>query len=210
MIDVNVYAPDVYTRPTPRDTAIRRAELAPYDGWNERAFAAMVAWRGVPKGYLDLGSGTGAMVNFARKLGVDAYGVDLINGPEAHFIHHDLSAPLMLDKRFQWIACLEVAEHIPPRGAPVLCDTIARHLSPGGLVIFSAAVPGQQGEHHVNCQPAAYWRDLLHARGISYRADYTKELALLWALTTGPASAWLGPNLQVFDCWDGELKQEIG
>ena len=210
MIDASVYAPDTYTRPTPRDVAIRRAELAPYDGWNERAFAAMVAWRGVPRSYLDLGSGTGAMVNMARKMGVDAYGVDLINGPEGHFIHHDLGEPLMLDKRFQWITCLEVGEHIPARGAPVLCDTIARHLAPGGLVFFSAAVPGQQGEHHVNCQSALYWRDLLHVRGISYRADYTKELALLWALTTGPASSWLGPNLQIFDCWDGELKQEIG
>lgn len=222
-----------YTQPSVEDVALRRAALAPYDGWNERAFAAMVAWRGVPNGYLDLGSGTGAMVNMARKIGIEAYGVDLINGPERHFIHHDLSEPLWFYsyvpglgddwivedaprwsegvlKRFQWISCLEVAEHLPARAAPVLCDTIARHLAPGGLVVFSAAVPGQQGEHHVNCQPTTYWRDLLHARGISYRADYTKELALLWALTTGPASAWLGPNLQVFDTWDGEMQQEIG
>ena len=91
-----------------------------------------------------------------------------------------------------------------------LCDTIARHLAPGGLLVFSAAPPGQRGEHHVGCRPAYEWRSMLHARGVSYRADYTKELALIWALTTGPASAWLGPNLQCFDTWDGELRQEIG
>ena len=199
-----------YTNPTPADVALRRAALAPYDDWNERAFAAMVAWRGVPKSYLDLGSGTGAMVNMARKFGINAYGVDLINGPEGHFFHHDLAKPLFLEQRFTLITCLEVAEHLSEAAAPILCDTIARHLAPGGLVIFSAAVPGQQGEHHVNCQPTTYWRDLLHARGISYRSDYTKDLALLWALTTGPASAWLGPNLQVFDTWDGELQQEVG
>lgn len=199
-----------YTQPAPHDIARRRAELAPFDGWNERAFAAFVAWQGVPKTYLDLGSGTGAMVNFARKLGVDAWGVDVINGPEGHFIHHDLAQPLALNRRFAVISCIEVAEHLPEDGASVLCDTIARHLAPGGLLIFSAATPGQGGEHHVNCQPPVYWRARLHERGISYRSDYTKELALLWALTTGPAAGWLAANLQVFDCWDGEIKQEIG
>lgn len=212
-----------YTQPTDDEIAARRASLAPYDGWNERAFAALVAWRGSPWSYLDLGSGTGAMVNMARKLGVEAWGVDVINGPEHWFVHHDLAQPLHMDSmyygdhssgsppvRFDWITCLEVAEHLPGDAAPVLCDTIRRHLAPHGLLIFSAAVPGQRGEHHVNCQPTTYWRALLHERGVSYRADYTKELALIWALTTGPASAWLGPNVQVFDTWDGDNRQEIG
>src|SRR6476469_5512001 len=84
---------DEYTRPSPAAIAERRAQLAPYDGWNERAFAGLIAWRGVPKSYLDLGSGTGAMVNLARKMGIEAWGVDVINGPEGYFITHDLSKP---------------------------------------------------------------------------------------------------------------------
>jgi len=83
-----------YTQPSIEEIEARRAQLAPFDGWNERAFCQIVAWMGIPPSYLDLGSGTGAMVNVARKLGSNAYGVDLINGPEHWFIHHDLTTPL--------------------------------------------------------------------------------------------------------------------
>jgi len=33
------------------------------------------------------------------------------------------------------------------------------------VVLFSAAVPGQGGEHHVNEQPPEYWRSLFAERG---------------------------------------------
>ena len=196
-----------YYQPTTQDIAARRAELAPFDGWNERAFAQFVAWQGVPTAYLDLGSGTGAMVNMARKMGVDAYGVDLINGPEHWFIHHDLTQPLYVSIEsepdrwgaFPLITCLEVAEHLPEDSAPVLVETIARHLATGGLLLFSAAPPGQAGEHHVNCQPARYWRSLFYEHGISYREDYTRQLSHLLGYVTGPSSHWLAANVQVFD-----------
>ena len=199
-----------YTRPSAQETARRRADLAPFDGWNERAFCQLVAWGGIPKSYLDLGSGTGAMVNLARKLGVEAYGVDIINGPEGHFFHHDLTKPLYLEQRFALITCLEVAEHLPEDAHTTLADTIARHAAPGVRLIFSAAPPGQAGEHHVGCRPSAEWKTLFHDRGISYRDDYTRQLAHLIGWVAGPAAVWLAANLMVFDTWDGELMQEIG
>ena len=210
-----------YTKPTIEEVEARRAQLAPFDNWNERAFCQVVAWMGIPATYLDLGSGTGAMVNCARKLDSDAMGVDLINGPEGHFVHHDLTRPLRiardsltvepglpdhLAQRFDLITCLEVAEHLPPEAHETLIDTIARHLRPkpdfygeSGYVIFSAAPPGQGGEHHIGCRPAVQWRDLFHARGMSYREDYTRQLAHLFGYVTGPATHWLAANLQVFD-----------
>jgi len=210
-----------YTKPTIEEVEARRAQLAPFDGWNERAFCQVVAWMGIPATYLDLGSGTGAMVNCARKLGSDAMGVDLINGPEGHFIHHDLMRPLRiardsltvepglpdhLAQPFDLITCLEVAEHLPLEAHQTLIDTIARHLrykpdfyGESGYVIFSAAPPGQGGEHHIGCRPAVQWRDMFHARGMSYREDYTRQLAHLFGYVTGPATHWLAANLQVFD-----------
>lgn len=221
-----------YTAPTPAEIARRRADLAPFDGWNERAFCQIVAWMGVPQSYLDLGSGTGAMVNMARKIGIDAYGVDVINGPEHWFIRHDLTRPLDLVKHqlnsetlsnrhglddhitpyitnaatFDLITCLEVAEHLPLDAHEILVDTIARHLRPApneinrsGFLIFSAAPPGQAGEHHIGCRPAREWRGMFHERGISYREDLTRQLAHLIAWVSGPASHWLAANLSVYD-----------
>lgn len=202
-----------YTHPTADEIAERRAKLAPFDGWNERALCQIVAWMGVPRSYLDLGSGTGAMVNCARKLGSEAYGVDVINGPEGHFITHDLSEPLhltegnpMVIQTFDLITCLEVAEHLPLEAHETLVDTIARHLrpapneyDPSGFLVFSAAPPGQGGEHHVGCRPAREWRSMFYERGISYRDDYTRQLCHLIAWVSGPASHWLASNLQVYD-----------
>lgn len=190
-----------YTAPSYHDIQARRSMLAPFDQWNERVFSAIIAWAGLPRTYLDLGSGTGAMVNFARKMGVDAYGLDVINGPEHWFIHHDLTQPFVWNPAasFDLITCIEVAEHLDDDDA--LFQTVEHNLADGGVFIFSSAPPGQAGEHHVNCQPAYYWRDRFKARGISYREDYTRELSHLMALSyvTGPMM-WISANIQVFDC----------
>jgi len=202
-----------YASPSADEVRARRAQLAAFDRTNERVwlalYATLLAWLpDMPASYLDLGSGTGAMVNMARKVGLDAYGVDVINGPEHWFVHADLNRPLTLDRRFALVTCLEVAEHLDDGAAPVLVDTIARHVAPGGILVFSAAPPGQGGEHHTNLLPAYVWRSLLHERGVSYREDYTRQLAALWTLVSGPASAWLCVNVQVFDTWDGMTTRE--
>jgi hypothetical protein len=95
---------------------------------------------------------------------------------------------------------------LPLDSHATLVDTIARHLKPkptieatSGLLLFSAAPPGQRGEHHVGCRPAHEWRGLFYEQGISYREDYTRQLAHLFGYVTGPASHWLAANLQVFD-----------
>lgn len=203
-----------YTQPTEQEIAARRAQLAPFDGWNERAFCQLVAWQGLPASYLDLGSGTGAMVNMARKCGSEAHGVDLISrgpGNEHWFYQADLTQPGLRvytasGDLFDLITCLEVAEHLPPDSHETLCDTIARHLRPkasidalSGLLVFSAAPPGQAGEHHVGCRPAREWRAMFYERGISYREDLTRQLAHLFGYVTGPASHWLAANLAVYD-----------
>ena len=55
-----------------------------------------------------------------------------------------------------------MAEHLPEAAAAGFVETLTRH---GELVLFSAAPPGQGGEHHVNEQPYAYWRALFARRG---------------------------------------------
>jgi Methyltransferase domain len=118
---------------------------------------------------VDFGCGQGAWLSVWRGAGVKVVGVDgpyvdrqhlMIEGDE--FRAADLSQEIDLGRRFDLVQSLEVAEHLPRAKAPDFVDTLTAH---GPLVMFSAAVPGQGGEHHINEQPLEYWRELFFSRG---------------------------------------------
>jgi hypothetical protein len=119
---------------------------------------------------LDLGCARGVWLSSwlhhgAREvLGIDGYYVDTtrLSIPRNAFLARDLSQPLRLERQFDLVQSLEVAEHLPPAAAETFVDNLARH---GRVILFSAAIPGQGGEHHVNEQPLEYWRAKFAARG---------------------------------------------
>lgn len=74
-----------------------------------------------------------------------------------NFVTQDLSQPIRLNRRFDIIQSLEVAEHLPETAAVGFVKSLTKH---SDVVLFSAAAPGQGGAHHVNEQPYSYWRDL--------------------------------------------------
>lgn len=126
--------------------------------------------KSVPESVLDVGCGPGAWLAMWSRLGVrEVVGVDgdylppeTLAIPPETFRPMDISAPFDLGRRFDLVMSLEVAEHLDASCAEVFVDTICRH---GDLVLFSAAVPGQGGEHHVNEQPYDYWRAKFAERG---------------------------------------------
>ena len=119
---------------------------------------------------LDVGAGQGAWAaewlaqGATQVMAVDGHyaGAAQLLVPESCFVAHDLSTPLELGRRFDLVQSLEVAEHIPQEHAECFVDTLVGH---GDVVLFSAAVPHQGGEHHVNEQPPEYWRGKFVARG---------------------------------------------
>ena len=176
-----------------------QAVLGPMDGWAERHVLAAFGALGLRSPYLDVGCGTGAMANMAHRLGIEAVGVDRI-GPlhgEEWLRRHDLRDPLDLGQRFALVTSLEVAEHIPSEHDATFCDSVARHVADGGLLVFTAAHPGQGGEEHVNCRPASYWRTMFHDRGLSWSREDSLRLALVWSWLGSPCY-WLAANVQVF------------
>lgn len=58
--------------------------------------------------------------------------------------------------------CLEVAEHLTEERAKVLIGELCEAAD---FVLFSAAIPGQTGAGHINCQWQSYWGDLFEAQG---------------------------------------------
>ena len=141
------------------------------------SFAVRSAQRVVPvvlaatgaSSVVDFGCGQGAWLSVWKSAGLNVFGVDgpyvnqerlLIDGAE--FRPADLAAPIDLGRRFDIVQSLETAEHLPEARAAGFIANLVAH---GDLVLFSAAVPGQGGEHHVNEQPLEYWRALFRAQG---------------------------------------------
>ena len=135
-----------------------------------RAVAALLLPEMRIASLLDVGAGHGAWAAEWLAAGVgDVLAVDgdYVNRsqlalPAANFRAHDLATPLDLQRKFDLVQTLEVAEHLPAAKAEQFVDNLARH---GDVILFSAAVPHQGGEHHVNEQPPEYWRTKFVARG---------------------------------------------
>jgi len=117
-----------------------------------------------PLSVVDVGCGVGTWLSVVREhgildyLGVDGNWVDRTNLeiPEDRFLSFDLTGPLQLNRRFDLVISVEVAEHLPSNCAEVFVESLTRL---GPVILFSAAIPFQGGTHHVNEQWPEYWHE---------------------------------------------------
>lgn len=130
---------------------------------------------------LDVGCGRGAWLAQWSVHGKKIYGVDgaYVNKdnlliPKDYFAHQDISKPFNLEEKYDLVQCLEVAEHLQEKDADILIDNLVRH---GDFILFSAAIPGQGGEFHVNEQPLNYWVNKFYQRGYTC-FDYVRPQIL--------------------------------
>jgi len=117
---------------------------------------------GAPESLLDVGCGQGEWLDMFGQLVPDVYGVDIAAPDDPRMIRHDLTLALDLGRQFDLVISLETAEHLPAAAEDVYLDTLACH---SDTILFSAAVPGQEGIGHINCQPHQHWHDKLAERG---------------------------------------------
>jgi hypothetical protein len=124
-----------------------------------------------PNSVVDIGSAEGAWLSVFKKHGVKK--IRGFDGPWAmkenllipleRFTSLDLetfNAPI--NQRYDLAMSLEVAEHLAEKAADNFVYQLTR-LS--DRVLFSAAIPGQGGLHHVNEQPPNYWAKKFATRG---------------------------------------------
>ncbi len=163
---------------------------------NRRALYGLLAvLPEMPESFVDIGCGDGTLVEIMSCLlrVNDVMGVDFYHtSPLVHAA--DLSQPVELGRRFDLVTSWEIAEHIVPEAADVLCATIAGHV--GRWLVFTAAQPGQVGFHHVNCQPPEYWRKKFVDLGLDYSASLSEAVRSVWDQIA--AYEWLRRNVQVF------------
>lgn len=151
-----------------------------------------------PKSVVDVGCGTGAwLAEFERRGVTDILGID---GPHMpvdqleispnQFIAADLTQPLRLRSNFDLAMSLEVAEHLEPEIADHFVDSLTR-LAP--IVLFSAAIPFQGGEHHLNEQWPTYWAERFDKRDYAALDPFRR---LLWERSE--IDWWYAQNIVLF------------
>jgi SAM-dependent methyltransferase len=123
-----------------------------------------------PKSVLDVGCGVGAWVQPNIKwTGID-YNIPidaLYEGVE--FIECDLSKDFPKVGTFDLTICMEVAEHLPIERAK---DLVKFLCSTSNTVLFSAAIPYQGGNGHINEQWQTWWEEIFNEFGF-YGANMT-------------------------------------
>jgi SAM-dependent methyltransferase len=127
----------------------------------------------------DFGCGRGAWLGIWQRAGVAVLGVASPGADagdrlvEAGLVRAaDLGLPISLGRRFDLVQSLAAAEHVPPPQAGQFIDNLVAH---GTCILFSAAVPGQDGGRRINEQPLGYWRSLFRDRGY-VAVDYLRPL----------------------------------
>ncbi len=145
---------------------------------------------------VDFGCGTGEYARFFKKhnLVIEAYDgnpwTEQLSGGIGQV--KDLSQQFNLLKQFGCVMSLEVGEHIPAEFEQAFLDNLVKHSLEGGLIILSWAIPGQDGDGHVNCQTNDYIMQQMQDRGFYLDNTLTTQLrkaASLW---------WFKNSLMVF------------
>jgi hypothetical protein len=115
--------------------------------------------------------------------------IDELLFPAHLFQALDLTKSFQLNRRFELILCLEVAEHLSPNAADGLIDSLIAH---GDTILFNAACPGQPGQHHINCRWPSYWQDLFNRR------NYACDDSIRWQLESDTRiEPWCRQNIFV-------------
>ncbi len=118
-----------------------------------------------PQSVIDIGCGIGAWLSVWDKFGIKDYvGVDgnYINTARLlidrnKFLPKNLERGFSMTRKFDLVTSLEVAEHLNKDTAEKFVETLCNL---GNVILFSAAIPGQEGTHHLNEQYPSYWNKL--------------------------------------------------
>ena len=162
-----------------------------------------------PVSVLDVGCGIGTWLKAFEEAGiVDYAGVDgeyversslKVTATKFHSI--DLRTPWSLKRKFDLIVSLEVAEHLPEECANIFIKALVSH---GDVILFSAAIPGQSGQNHINEQWLSYWQEKFAKEGYTL---YDSIRPRIW--TNEIVDIWYKQNIVIF-CKEGDpLNQKL-
>lgn len=124
------------------------------------------------KSVIDFGCGSGAYLAAARDINdrIKVHGLDGCRIDRNEFVQNDCVEIVDLEKyeysnvneRYDVAISIEVAEHLSTQSADLLVDNLC---NASDVVVFSAAIPYQSGDGHINCQWQTYWAEKFVSKG---------------------------------------------
>jgi SAM-dependent methyltransferase len=151
-----------------------------------------------PRSIVDVGCGIGTWLSVFKEFGIqECLGIDgdyvdreLLQISPDEFLSLDLKSPLQIDKTFDLVLSLEVAEHLPSECADSFIDSLTQL---GQIIVFSAAIPYQGGTEHINEQWPDYWLTKFRNRGY-LGIDYFRRK--IW--NNDKVEPWYAQNIFIF------------
>jgi hypothetical protein len=148
--------------------------------------AAWLAENFAPDSVVDVGCGSGAVLAGLRESGIPAEGLEYssaalemcaAHGLRVHKFDLERDGAVGVEPA-ALVVSTEVAEHLPEHCADRyvdLCCGLSR-----GVVVMTAAIPGQGGTDHVNEQPNEYWIEKFERRGWAFDPETTRRCRKEW------------------------------
>lgn len=144
-----------------------------------------------PKCVVDFGCGLGTFLkafkeqNIKDVLGLDGSWVDrdLLKNylSNSEFKEVNLEQRISLDQKYDLAISLEVAEHLDQNSASLFVENLC---NASDVILFSAAIPYQGGQNHINEQWVEYWQKKFRKHKYSFhdvlRDDIWLEESVKW------------------------------
>ena len=126
-----------------------------------------------PTSVVDFGCGSGTWLKAAKDLknNLRIHGYDFSDVNRNEFLKEDEFTSCNLetfeysDERYDLAMSIEVAEHLDKVAADKFIENLC---SASDIILFSAAIKFQGGDHHVNEQYQSYWMEKFAAHGYMY------------------------------------------
>lgn len=163
--------------------------------------AADVASTFRPSTVIDVGCGSGALLQALQSRGVRGVGLERSGaalklcrkrGVEVFPFDLERQVPPPVST-FDVATSLEVAEHLQPSAARQFVELLCA-LAP--VVVMTAATPGQGGLDHVNEQPNRYWIERFLEHGYGLDRTETERFRRRWQEAN--LAPWYAQNVMVF------------
>jgi cyclopropane fatty-acyl-phospholipid synthase-like methyltransferase len=152
-----------------------------------------------PRTIIDVGCGTGALLQRLSERGIVTLGLEYAEAALEYcrarnlsVSKFDLERDVPIDSwRSDVAVSMEVAEHLPATAADRYLDLLTKVAS---TVVFSAATPGQGGTGHINEQPHEYWISRFMSREFQVDVELTARWRTEWE-AGGVVAPWYHRNV---------------